>query len=96
MELTPDERRLLRQTGAAVAARTRELLPDEFVVGSEVVAASGSAEAAVAVRPPGGAVVTTGLALGESTDHAAVAREIAAGAALAAKNTPDRHEPAAR
>ncbi len=96
MELTPEQRRLLRRNGAAVAARTRELLPDGFVVGSEVVESSAGVEATVAVRPPGGSVVSAGFSLSETDECDALAREIAAGAALEAKNTPSRHDPAAR
>lgn len=96
VELTPDQRRVLRQDGAAVAARARRLLPDEFVVGSELIEHPNGVQATVAVRPPGGAVVSAGFSLGELEDHDDVAREIAAGAALEAKNTPDRHAPAAR
>ncbi|WP_255197173.1 DUF5811 family protein [Halorarius litoreus] len=96
VELTPDQRRVLRRDGAAVAARARELLPDEFVVGSELIEHPNGIQATVAVRSPGGGVVSAGFSLGEAEDPDDLAREIAAGAALEAKNTPDRHQPTAR
>lgn len=95
-ELTPEQRRGLRRDGAAVAALARALLPDEFVVGSELVEGSGGVEATVAVRPPGGAVVSAGFTAGEPRDRDSLAREIAAGAALEAKHAADRRRPTAR
>ena len=94
MELTAEQRRRLRQSGTAVAARTRELLPDEFLVGTELTEGHDGVHATVAVRPPAGTVVSAGFGLGESDDPADIARQIAAGAALEAMNTPTRHRPA--
>lgn len=56
--LTPEERRSLRRDLASVAARTRELLPREFVVGSEITDGAAGPSATVAVQPPLGSVVS--------------------------------------
>ncbi|MFB6118805.1 DUF5811 family protein [Halosegnis sp.] len=95
-ELTNEQRRRLRAGGTAVAARTRELLPDEFVVGTELVEGHDGVQATVAVRPPAGTVVSAGFALSEvdESDPADIATQIAAGAALEAMTTPTRHRPA--
>ncbi|MFC7176917.1 DUF5811 family protein [Halosegnis marinus] len=95
-ELTRDERRRLRTRGTAVAARARELLPEGFVVGSELVEGHDGIRATIAVRPPSGTVVSAGFALAEPDDEEALARQIAAGAALEAMNNPTRHPPAGR
>lgn len=94
--MTSEQRRVLRRDGAAVAARARELLPDEFLVGSELVDGPAGVRATVAVRPPGGTVVSAGFSLGEEADRADLAREIVAGAALEAMNVPSGRAPAAR
>lgn len=57
-ELTPEERKSLRDGLTSVADRTRELLPAEFVVGSEIIHSSNGPRATVAVQPPVGAVVS--------------------------------------
>lgn len=95
-ELSPEQRRALRQDCSAVASRARELLPDEFVVGSELVRANDGVRATVAVRPPGGTIVSAGFTAEESADHDDIALNIAASAALEAKSTPNRHPPTAR
>lgn len=96
IELTAEQRKLLRRDGAAVAARARELLPDGFVVGSELVDGPAGIRATVAVRPPGGSVVSAGFSIEEDADPASLAHRIAAGAALEAKNTPSGRAPTAR
>lgn len=95
-ELSPDQRRALRQDCSAVARRARELLPDEFVVGSELVEANDGVRATVAVRPPGGTIVSAGFTADETADRDDIAHSIAASAALEAKSTPNRHPPTAR
>lgn len=65
--LTSDQRRALRRDLASVAARTRELLPQEFVVGSEISQGSAGPRATVAVQPPLGSVVSANYDL-ESDD----------------------------
>jgi hypothetical protein len=69
--LTPDQRRTLRRDLSSVAARTRELLPGDFVVGSELTRGTGGPEATIAVQPPVGSVVSAGYAL-EDADDAAI------------------------
>lgn len=58
VSLTPEERKSLREGLSSVADRTRELLPGEFVVGSEIVPSNEGPRATVAVQPPVGAVVS--------------------------------------
>ncbi|MFC7026513.1 DUF5811 family protein [Halomicroarcula sp. GCM10025710] len=47
-----------RKDLASVAARTRELLPSEFVVGSEIHNSETGPRATIAVQPPVGSVVS--------------------------------------
>jgi len=56
--LTREQRQTLRRDLASVAARTRELLPGEFVVGSEVSDGQTGPRATIAVQPPVGSVVS--------------------------------------
>ncbi|WP_276273027.1 DUF5811 family protein [Haloarcula litorea] len=56
--LTQDQRKALRRDLAGVAARTRELLPGEFVVGSEISEGEAGPRARIAVQPPVGSVVS--------------------------------------
>ncbi|WP_276249724.1 DUF5811 family protein [Haloarcula rara] len=56
--LTREQRQTLRRDLASVAARTRELLPGEFVVGSEVSDSETGPRATIAVQPPVGSVVS--------------------------------------
>lgn len=58
--LTPEQRRSLRKDLSSVASRTRELLPGDFVVGSELKAGATGPEATIAVQPPVGSVVSAG------------------------------------
>lgn len=95
-ELTSEQRQDLRTRGTAVAARARELLPDGFVVGSELVESHDGIRATVAVRAPSGGVVSAGFALADAEEADDLAQQIAAGAALEAMNNPSRHPPAGR
>jgi hypothetical protein len=56
--LTQEQRQTLRSDLARVAARTRELLPGEFVVGSEISDSEMGPRATIAVQPPVGSVVS--------------------------------------
>lgn len=85
-EVTPEHRRLLRQDLIRVAASTRELLSDEFVVGGEISDDDGTLRATVAVQPPAGSVVTTGLDVDAADDIDTLAVDLAAGAVLEAKH----------
>ena len=101
-ELTTEQRRHLRRELTSVAARTRELLPGEFVVGSELGTDAGSPRATVAVQPPVGAPVSAtcpleaGVAIGED-EREDIAVGLAASAALQVKHAvDDSSTPAAR
>jgi hypothetical protein len=56
--LSPDQRKVLRRDLTRVAARTREFLPGEYVVGSELSEGADGPRATVAVQPPIGSVVS--------------------------------------
>ena len=58
--LTAEQRRRLERDLSQVAQRTRELLPREFAVGSDLTTGSDGPQATVAVRPPIGPVVSAG------------------------------------
>jgi len=86
----------LRDDLTALTARTRSLLPDEFVVGSELSEGTDGPRATIAVQPPVGNVVSTGLPAGateEERDDLAV--ELAAGAALQVRQALDEIPPTA-
>ena len=89
-QLTPEDRKLLRDELSTLAARTRELLPEEFVVGSEITHSSDGPRATVAVQPPVGAVVSADYTPQGGVDISADEREdiavgLAASAALQVK-----------
>lgn len=95
-EVRPDRRRALHASVRDIAARTREYLPDEYIVGSEVQGGVNGLRATVAVRPPVGNPVTAGFEPDPETDAdldedelAEVARGLAASAALQVKQTLD-------
>ncbi|WP_276274754.1 DUF5811 family protein [Haladaptatus sp. QDMS2] len=99
--LTPDQRRELRRGVVGVAARTREFLPDEYVIGTELTAGmDGTPHAFVAVHPPIGSPVSAGIAPDDgdfereegiisAEDREEVARSLAAQAALQVKQSLD-------
>lgn len=98
-DLSDEEKRILRDAVAGVAARTREFLPDEFVVNSTIKHGVSGPRATVAVRPPVGQPVTagftpdaddlqTGSAIGDA-DREEVAQGLAASAALQVKQSID-------
>lgn len=88
VEPTPEHRRTLRQDLVSVAASTRELLSDEFVVGGEISDNDGGLRATIAVQPPAGSVVSAGF----ETEHTdpddieSIALDLAAGAVMEAKH----------
>lgn len=102
--LSPDQRRALRKDLASVAARTREFLPGDFVVGSELTTGVSGPEATVAVQPPIGQVVSAGYAPGDEDDvtigveeREDLAMGLAASAALQVKQAiPEDGSPAAQ
>lgn len=87
-EVAPEQRRALRQELVHVARSTRELLPDDFIIGAELSDNNGL-QATVAVQPPVGHVVSAGFAADGDADAATLARELAAGAVLEAKHAPE-------
>jgi hypothetical protein len=96
VEPTAEHRRTLRRELISVAASTRELLSDEFVVGGEIADDDGALRATIAVQPPAGSVVSAGLD-SDSDDASAesIARDLAAGAVLEAKHAArDTHSSA--
>jgi hypothetical protein len=102
IELTADQRKVLRQDLSSVAARTRELLPSEFVVGSEITESNDGPRATVAVQPPVGSVVSAdyapeGEVAIEETEREDLAMGLAASAALQMKQAmPDNPSPTAQ
>ena len=89
-DLSTEDVRHLRQAVAGIVDRTRDYLPDEYAVGSEVSAGARGVEATVAVHPPAGDPVSAGLTPDRTTiaegigheDREEVARGLAASAAL--------------
>ncbi|WP_254535740.1 DUF5811 family protein [Halomarina litorea] len=95
-DLSAEEVELLRRDLRALAERTRSLLPDEFVVGSEIRNGSNGPRATVAVQPPVGKLVSTGLAADATTEERdALVHELAAGAAIQVKHAIDDVSPTA-
>jgi len=102
--LTPEQRRALRSDLVSVAQRTRELLPCDYVVGSELTSSVRGPEATVAVQPPVGSVVSAGYAPSNGDDVSIGAEEredlavgLAASAALQVKQAfPEDGSPAAQ
>ncbi|EMA43137.1 DUF5811 family protein [Halococcus saccharolyticus] len=92
-ELSADERRELRAGLDTVAARTREFLPDEYVVGAQIVAGTDGPEGTIAVQPPVGPAVSAGFTPDAEElvdgipdeDRDEVAHQLAATAALQVK-----------
>jgi hypothetical protein len=102
--LTSEQRQRLRQDLATVAARTRELLPDDFAVGLELAQSSDGPRATVAVQPPVGSVVSAGytpeedetdFSIGED-EQVDLAQGLAASAALQVKQAMNDTSPTAQ
>lgn len=92
-DLSAEQRRDLQRDVATIASRTREYLPNEYAVGSELRQGASGTEAHVAVRPPIGNPVSAGFRPETGEDGAAldeadrdeVAQGLAASAALQVK-----------
>ncbi|WP_435333909.1 DUF5811 family protein [Haloarchaeobius sp. TZWWS8] len=106
-DLTTDQKRALRREVTAIAARTREFLPSEYVVDGDVTQGMSGPQATVAVQPPVGNPVSAGFTpdvddlegehLIDPADQAEVARGLAATAALQVKHAiSDSVTPTAR
>jgi hypothetical protein len=102
IELTSEQRKHLRQDLSTVAERTRDLLPGEFAVGSELVDSSNGPQATVAVQPPIGGIVSANCSLTDEltideTQQEDLAVGLAASAALQVKQaTQGDQSPVAR
>jgi hypothetical protein len=94
VELSPDQKRMLRRAVAGIVAQTRTYLPDSYAIGSELSYGSNGPQATVAVHPPAGHPVSAGftpdlddLESGlDDDDRREVARGLAASAALQVMN----------
>lgn len=98
-EVSSGQKQALRRDVSRLAARTRELLPNEYIVDTDVSQGVGGPQVTVAVHPPIGHPVSAGFAPDldaeyEGTDAGAVitaddrdevARGLAASAALQVK-----------
>lgn len=94
-ELTPKQRRLLRDSVADIATLTRKYLPEEYVIGSQVTNSMTGPQASVSVQPPVGHIVSAGFEpegeeldddeLIDADERDEVARGLAASAALQVK-----------
>lgn len=104
VELSPDERRLIRSDLSRVAEKTRELLPGEFVVGSELAQGGDGPQAMIAVQPPVGSPVSAGYTLDadsnleiDEQECVDLAQGLAASAALQVKQAiPENDMPVAQ
>lgn len=95
VEPTAEHRRSLRRELVELAASTRELLTDEFIVGGEISDDEGALQATIAVQPPAGSVVSAGLDPDLNGDVDSLALDLAAGAVLEAKHAArDTHSSA--
>ncbi len=97
-ELSLEQKRTLQRNVAQIATRTREFLPNEYVVDSNVADGVGGPQALVAVQPPVGHPVSAGFtpdveAAPEDVitrdDRNEVARGLAASAVLQVKQAID-------
>ncbi|MFC7153879.1 DUF5811 family protein [Halomarina halobia] len=95
-DFTPEQVETLRADLTAMTESVRALLPDEFAVGSELREGLSGPEATVAVQPPVGRVVSTGVPT-DATEEERVAliHELAAGAAIQVKHAVDDVAPTA-
>ncbi|WP_254766826.1 DUF5811 family protein [Salinilacihabitans rarus] len=107
--LSRDQKRVLHRDVSRIAARTRELLPDEYAVDSQISAGVAGPQVTVAVQPPVGHPVSAGFspdvdeateiteAIIDADERDEVARGLAASAALQVKQAvSDDVKPTAR
>jgi hypothetical protein len=96
--LTGEQRDALRRDITAIAARTRELLPGEYVVGAQIAEGAGGPRGRVAVQSPRGGMVTADytpkgdVAISEE-ERDELVRGLAASAALEEMRAGDGNEP---
>lgn len=60
-DISQTEKRLLHRDVSRIAARTREFLPNEYIVDSEISTGATGPQVTVAVRPPIGHAVSAGF-----------------------------------
>ncbi len=94
-ELSPEQKRLLRDSVADIATLTRKYLPEEYIIGSQVTNSLTGPQASVSVQPPVGHIVSAGFEpeqdelndeeLIGKEERDEVARGLAASAALQVK-----------
>ncbi|MFP8890940.1 DUF5811 family protein [Natrialbaceae archaeon A-CW2] len=93
-ELSLEQKRTLQRNVSQIAARTREFLPNEYIVDSDVADGVAGPQALVAVQPPIGHPVSANFTPNleaapedviESDERNEVARGLAASAALQVK-----------
>jgi len=95
-ELSTAQKSALRRDVTAIAARTREILPNEYLVDGDVHQGVSGPQARVAVQPPVGDPVSAGFTpelddidldepLIDADEQAEVARGLAASAAFQVK-----------
>ncbi|GAB3017319.1 DUF5811 family protein [Natronobiforma cellulositropha] len=104
--ITGDQKRVLHRDVSRIAARTREFLPDEYVVDADVQCGVSGPQVRVAVQPPVGHPVSAGFApemeetpeeIIGADERDEVARGLAASAALQVKQAvEDNVTPTAR
>ncbi|OVE85051.1 DUF5811 family protein [Natronolimnobius baerhuensis] len=68
--LSKDEKRLLHRDVSRIAAQTREFLPNEYIVDSEISTGATGPQVTVAVRPPIGHAVSAGFTPNLDADDA--------------------------
>ncbi|WP_458209744.1 DUF5811 family protein [Haladaptatus sp. NG-SE-30] len=109
-ELSPEQKRALRNSVSDIATLTRRYLPDEYVIGSQVTNGATGPQATVSVQPPVGHIVSAGFEperdeldgehdddLIDADDRDEVARGLAASAVLQVKQAvEDKITPTAR
>ena len=94
--ISPGQKRTLRRDVSRLAARTRDLLPNEYVVDGDLTEGIAGPEITVAVQPPVGNPVSAGFSpdvdsteedesIISDEDRDEVARGLAASAALQVK-----------
>lgn len=95
LELSPEQKRRLREDVSRIASETRTYLPDEYAVDSGIDYSAAGPRVTVAVQPPVGRAVSAGFTPAEEDldaerivneeDCHEVARGLAASAALQVK-----------
>ncbi|WP_254546056.1 DUF5811 family protein [Halomarina pelagica] len=95
-QFTPEQVETLRADLTAMTEGVRALLPAEFAVGSELREGLDGPEATVAIQPPVGPVVSTGVPTDATEEErTALVHELAAGAAMQVKHAIDDVAPTA-